>query len=255
MNEGKTTTWFKYASSILPDNLGIDIIFKMDSDSMIYPRSLLTHLEEKLKIQARVHRRPAKAVYGGLEYVRNDIRYMQGGLYFLSTDVASYVTSDACPRAEIVQRFERDRGLDRAEDREMGLFVEQCWKMKRSQKVIARAAAELNETTQAADRKKRKRVTRWVYLDRHDAGTHELSLKDSKHFRVQWKKAFARDVAQLRFDALLAQYSSTNGCPPTKEEAASVLAWFDQREKMKQSKIAFSNLLKKKLSPCSHFES
>jgi len=46
MNEGKSQTWFKYASTQIPDDLGIDLIAKVDTDCLLYPTIRCPRLSE-----------------------------------------------------------------------------------------------------------------------------------------------------------------------------------------------------------------
>jgi len=221
MNEGKTLTWFKYASTALPDTLNIDLIVKVDTDTVVFPRSFLEELHEEMEQQQMM--RPARAVYGGLREVAAtgfplDVVpfYMQGGFYFLSKDLAQDVTSNSCKRSPIIQRLKNVTGY-RAEDREMGSFVNQCATTSRTGK-----------------------VARLVLPYR--SAKHHWRHKVAANFRVAWKDALAKDVARLRYREIQRNY---NGCPPTQEAFAAEMSWFDQRQNMKQAQHQLKNLISK----------
>lgn len=229
MNDGKTSTWFKYASTILPaKELGIDLIAKVDSDTVLYPRPLLHELDRTLSRKYKISR-PAQRVYGGFEEVAHpeEVPYAQGGFYFLSRDVASYITSSACPRYEILP-YEKavlsGHGVDleRAEDLETGLLVDHCWNNHSDFPPVRR-----------------------VLLDPYLAGDHDRQFKNSRGFRVKWKGGLARDLAFLRLEQLSKKYPG--GCPTTAEELAIELKWFDERPGMILTKDRFSKHCEKLL--------
>jgi hypothetical protein len=229
MNDGKTVTWFKYASSVLPSTLGIDLIAKVDSDTVVFPRLLLQELRETLENQHHI-RRPARRVYGGSNQVVREgakVHYMQGGFYFISRDVAQKITSKTCPRSEIVQRVVFDPGYRRSEDREMGHFVDTC-------------ANQHHNRTKDDDEEGN---IRKVVLRPDSSARHERSFKDANRFRVKWKDIFSNDMANLRYNEVRQKYADSNGCPPTEEAKSNELAWFDKLEKMVRVKARFSKLL------------
>lgn len=222
MNFGKSETWFRYASTILPSaDLGIDLIFKADSDTVVSPRPLLSDLESILS-RERI-KRPANEVYGGVHEVgrSNEVLYMQGGFYFLSRDVASHITSKECLRKKIVQQSRFDRGFDRSEDADMGNFVAICWQ---------------NESaTGVADKNLRR-----ILLDGRTSATHGFILKDSDRFRVTWKDRLGHDLALLRYNEIKDKYRG--GCPTETEELDEELKWFDLHPNMKLAKLQFAKL-------------
>ena len=86
MNDGKSATWFKYASHVLPESLQIDFIGKVDSDCILHPPKLLRELEERISV--------GNMTYGGYPMDNdNDHHYMSGGFYFLSRRLASVITA------------------------------------------------------------------------------------------------------------------------------------------------------------------
>jgi hypothetical protein len=118
MDFGKTNTWFKYASTQLPqDDLQIDMIAKVDTDTLLYPDVLLEEMESRLK--------DVSLVYGG-SVVDNDKghHYMQGGFYFLSRLIAERISAGRDDRWEVVQAYMPSYRHQRPEDVETGQFVE-----------------------------------------------------------------------------------------------------------------------------------
>ena len=86
MNDGKTPTWFKYASHVLPESLQIDFFAKVDSDCIVHPPKLLRDLEERISV--------GNKTYGGYPMDNdNDHHYMSGGFYFLSRRLAKLITA------------------------------------------------------------------------------------------------------------------------------------------------------------------
>jgi hypothetical protein len=235
MNEGKTATWFKYASSVLPaTDLGVlDLVFKVDSDTVVVPRALLQDLNT---IQ-----RPARNVYGGVFYAREEEEttaapYMQGGFYFLSTDVAERITSPECPRADIIKETTSDRGYSRSEDREVGNFVARCWHAE-----PPKGNGPSTSTSSSIQT---------VFVNSRTSAAHARAYKDPTQFRIKWKERLATDMALLRRAHVQEKYRSTrNGCPPTKAAAEEEMAWFDRKEKMKLAKQQFARLLKSSCGP------
>jgi len=122
MNKGKTPTWFKYANGLsrsFGEN-GFNYIGKLDSDTLISVPNLIHMINHDLPSEA-------KNVYGGIvcdekacgdperchEILQGKV-YMTGQFYFLSLDLASYVSDDALNRAAISSY---------SEDVDMGLWV------------------------------------------------------------------------------------------------------------------------------------
>jgi hypothetical protein len=241
MNAGKTATWFKYASSVLPvpaADLGIDLVFKVDSDAVVVPRALLQNLNSELE-NNYIIQRPARNVYGGITQVRrkgNEVPYMQGGLYFLSSDVAQRITSSECPRADIIKETTLDRGYSRSEDREIGNFVAKCWNDDQPEDNNGQHSPTTIQT---------------VLVNHRTSAAHNRVFKDSAQFRVKWKEFLATDVAFLRRKHIQEKYSSSprNGCPPTQAATEEEMAWFDRRENMKLAKQRFARFLQASCGP------
>ena len=119
MNDGKTPTWFHYASSYIP---GVDYIGKADSDTLLNIPALLSFLDRDGNHPRR------DRVYGGhlqeydacggagpiCEKLRGKV-YMSGQFYWLSKDLAEYVSSSAVRS----RRFQRTNN----EDLDLGLKV------------------------------------------------------------------------------------------------------------------------------------
>ena len=239
MNEGKTGTWFKYASTILPaKELGIDLIAKVDADTVLFPRPLLEELNTKLHQQFHI-KRPATGVYGGIDEIANgqEVPYMQGGFYFFSRDVAQHLTSPACPRDQVlpyVQSVLHGHGvdLDRAEDLEMGCLVEHCWN-NRTETTGAGGTVHFTAPQEGTSR------IRKVFLDPKFGAGHGVLFKPSQGFRVKWKSGLSWDLFQLRLHQLQNQYPP-KGCPTKPEDVKNELEWFDGRPHMIQAKDRFA---------------
>lgn len=118
MEDGKSPSWFLYANTIV-DNLGVDFIAKVDSDTLVFPTQFLDEFASFLPIKDHASNSTTVQnitgsnttsdlrVYGGIP---NDSigcgglrrphctkmggkTYMQGQLHFLSVDLSRYVTS------------------------------------------------------------------------------------------------------------------------------------------------------------------
>jgi hypothetical protein len=176
MNEGKTVTWFKYASSRIPDGLRIDLIAKVDTDTVVLPPSLLNEVEIQLRAQDNM--RPPKLVYGG-HAITSRHYYIQGGFYFLSKDLAQYITSDSCPRDEIVRAHMIKHG-HRAEDREVGAFV------KRRERGSAQKAQRL-------------------FLPYKIGSEHCKRFKGEEGFLSKWEGFLAKETARQQYNGLLVE--------------------------------------------------
>jgi hypothetical protein len=100
MADGKTSSWLNYGAVVNEEeNLGIDYIVKVDSDTMLIPERFLAWGRDNL--------RPSEErVYGGYPY---DLHYCQdcenetllvgdvfmlGRMYFVSTDLGKFIGSD-----------------------------------------------------------------------------------------------------------------------------------------------------------------
>jgi hypothetical protein len=136
MNEGKTPTFFKYASTLLDDDyLGIDYVIKTDSDTIVSPEAFLRQME-----QFNITKTNSTAVYAGFPYNINSWFFRQCGpqspfhagmFYILSSDLVQYVVSDDCDRDRLtfnVTAFAtnpicRTNIYDGAEDMSMGNYV------------------------------------------------------------------------------------------------------------------------------------
>jgi hypothetical protein len=114
--EGKSQTWFKYATTVL-DQQYFDYIGKTDTDTIIYPGLFLENTIDKLKTFPNNIR-----VYGGDPFVKESPidelvvgpAYMQGRLYWISPDLARYITSSKCNRSTLAVY---------SEDKSVGNFV------------------------------------------------------------------------------------------------------------------------------------
>lgn len=116
MEDGKTPTYFKYAT-LMVDEHYFDYIAKVDGDTVLNVHILLNSLRKELPVFPGNIR-----VYGGFMTLPKISRlgkligpaYAAGPFYFLSPDMARYITSTDCPRRQV------DAGI---EDITMSNFV------------------------------------------------------------------------------------------------------------------------------------
>ena len=114
MNQGKSVTWFKYASSLVAQGHKIDYVGKMDSDTLPNTNRFVKWVERKLP-PAPFNRR----IYGGKSGAiwRQSTYYPFGEFYFMSTDLARYISVDLTPA-------KRDSLINyKIEDVEIGVLV------------------------------------------------------------------------------------------------------------------------------------
>jgi hypothetical protein len=136
MNQGKTPTFFKYASTLL-DNLDIDYVIKTDSDTIIAPEAFLRQMEQ-LDITTKTD--GPTAVYAGFPYNIDTWFFRQCGpqspfhagmFYMLSSDLVKFITSNDCDRDRLTFNLTafakkpicRTNIIDGAEDMSMGNYV------------------------------------------------------------------------------------------------------------------------------------
>jgi hypothetical protein len=182
MNKGKSLTWFKHASSNIAKEFQIDIIIKMDTDVMLFPERVLVDIQRRLKYS---HKNPRpNGVYGGKQIKHRGHDFMQGGFYFLSTDLASFITSKECDRSLIEE--DKEKFGSRAEDAEIGALVNNYLGEVQWMDFVVP-------------------VSVWI---------HHLKLKDKKGLLQNWDHFLAEQESRIMFRSLREQY---NGCPP--EEA------------------------------------
>ena len=106
MNDGKSQTYFKYGTTVVDNQLYFDYIIKCDTDTLIFPEYFLNYEMKRLPVFPNNVR-----VYGGFDLLsREDAMYYAGSLYFLSVDMARYISSDACDR-KTLDVFSEDRAL------------------------------------------------------------------------------------------------------------------------------------------------
>lgn len=121
MEEGKTSTWFQYASEI-SDTHGIDYVSKLDTDTYVNIDALLSLMDADLparSLNVADHRKR----YGGVlrEYntcggnrhclLLQSRVYMSGQFYFVSSDLATFVSSQVDEKALGVGFEDFDFGL------------------------------------------------------------------------------------------------------------------------------------------------
>jgi hypothetical protein len=112
MKEGKSQTWFHYASTIVLTHHYFDYLGKMDTDTLLFPNRFL---------EDNIHHLPRfpnnMRVYGGNSQIKPSVpelhvgpTYMGGALYFMSPDLARYITSPHCNRTAL-KRFNEDKSI------------------------------------------------------------------------------------------------------------------------------------------------
>jgi hypothetical protein len=128
--DGKMTTWFQFAALVGLEYPEIDYAVKADSDTLVFTPNFLEHLEIRhMDVLSRVHPHvtsekkdnrkdlPTERVYGGVKFPKTYCgkaethhpcplpligdTYMSGELSFMSMDLARFIASEACPRANV----------------------------------------------------------------------------------------------------------------------------------------------------------
>mmetsp|Transcript_32681 Transcript_32681/g.79261 ORF Transcript_32681/g.79261 Transcript_32681/m.79261 type:complete len:721 (-) Transcript_32681:1019-3181(-) len=120
MNDGKSETWFKYATLLSESQLYFDYITKMDTDTLLFPYPLFEKMSQWPKYPNNIH------IYGGHYVVKQDAvqragltvlgtSYMDGPMYWLSPDVARFISDpNRCNHTEL---------RTHAEDMSIGNYV------------------------------------------------------------------------------------------------------------------------------------
>jgi hypothetical protein len=116
MEEGKSQTWLKYATAVVLKDHYFDYIGKMDTDTLLYPDIFFKTTFNHLAVFPNNVR-----TYGGGPFVKTSpqedhiaLTYMGGRLYWMSPDLARYVTSPKCNRSALALH---------SEDQSIGNFV------------------------------------------------------------------------------------------------------------------------------------
>ena len=114
MENGKSVSYFKYASS-LTNLYGIDYIGKTDSDSLFEMKFFYELLEAELPPKPYNRR-----MYGGPAWGNFDTSgvYAAGQFYFMSADLADYVSNVLTP-----EQRKKMTSSKPTEDMDMGTFV------------------------------------------------------------------------------------------------------------------------------------
>ena len=111
---GKTPTWFRYAIDVLERHGWMDdwdYLFKSDTDNLLYTPNFFRYMDKKLP------RRKDQLVYGGLpldyrkcggdkhDHCKDMVGpyFMQGGCYFLSTELARFISNETAFDHEAVK--------------------------------------------------------------------------------------------------------------------------------------------------------
>jgi len=126
MEDGETPSWFRYATKIVDEEFYFDYIGKTDTDTLIFPNHLLESSFMKYPTFPNNVR-----VYGGqerLKYVWGSRMvgplYMAGHLYWMSIDLARFVTTTTTTTTKTRQDLSSLDSVDYGiEDMTMGNFV------------------------------------------------------------------------------------------------------------------------------------
>jgi hypothetical protein len=117
MEDGKSQTWLKYASMVI-EEFPFDYVAKADSDTILFTPAFLEFAEKTFP-----HRPNNIRIYGGDTHGKNSCNptvidthpcplplvgdvYAGGALYWMSADLASFVTSDQVDRSKLMIRHE-----------------------------------------------------------------------------------------------------------------------------------------------------
>jgi hypothetical protein len=106
MNDGKSDTWFRYASLIVEHELYFDYMAKMDTDTVFFPHPMFGKMENWPKYPNN------RRIYGGEYNVKRDgdnrkdllvgASYFNGPFYWMSPDIARFIThSEKCNRTAL----------------------------------------------------------------------------------------------------------------------------------------------------------
>jgi hypothetical protein len=119
LEDGKMQTWFKYASLVAEeDQFQFDYIAKVDVDTLLFTPAFLEFADRTLRSSPHNERS-----FGGMPLYRNNCNpelhedhpcplplvgnvYFSGELYFMSPDLAKYISSSECNREAVVIRHE-----------------------------------------------------------------------------------------------------------------------------------------------------
>jgi len=126
---------------------------------------------------------PLNSLYGGSRQQGADRSYMQGGFYFMSKDVARYITSDQCDRERLIEEYKPLYKNKRAEDVEISRFV-------------------LSNPHHVHE----------LEIPTRKAYFHAKKLKVTDNFKNYWKWYVATIVANDRISKVQMNFNSL--CPP-----------------------------------------
>jgi hypothetical protein len=191
LEDGKSQTWLKYASMVI-EEFPFDYVAKADSDTLLFTPAFLEYAEKALPNRPNNTR-----IYGGCESYMdscdpkvNDTHpcplpllgpvYMLGSLYWMSADLASFVTSD---------QVDRTRLMIRHEDVDIGNFV---FSHPRNVTIapIGRGKALIHPTVDLNwGKRQRIRAFENVYWGHSEAGYWPGPFfKDVRRYRKSWRQ-------------------------------------------------------------------
>lgn len=111
MKEGKSQTFFKFATTVVDEYVYFDYIGKTDTDTLVFPEELLDQHINNLPLFPNNVR-----VYGGsprgkiqIDHIKGPA-YNIGAFYWMSVDLARYITSPDCDRQKL-KVFSEDKSV------------------------------------------------------------------------------------------------------------------------------------------------
>ena len=212
MNEGKSLTWFHYASSLFSSNSDqkIDLIAKADTDTVVFPEELLRQIdtsihqieEERKNEGSETTPVPKVSYYGGYRVGLQSFPkqpYMQGGFYFLSPNLATFITSSkkCSNQKDIISDHAKNRNTIRVEDSEIGWLVARC------QHNFGRNNTNKSNTNHEQQQQSQEGEVRLLKFNMGTAWHHHDSFKSSKAFKDNWYHHVAKEEAHTTFEGLL----------------------------------------------------
>jgi len=208
MDFRKTRTWLQYASSEIPTE--INIVAKVDAETLLYPKILLQEIEVALTT-------PDTLVFGGSEMI-NDRKHdnTNRGIFFLSKHIAQRISDNRqTNRWKVIQRF---------------------LKSYQSSKDIA--TGQLIEALGNAD------VT-WLDIPDGKAWVNRKELKGKQEYLMKWDEYIMTLIAHDRLTKTERKYGECT--EPYLHRRDSM---FLDSIPMAEAKKLFSLLLAQKIASC-----
>mmetsp|Transcript_9067 Transcript_9067/g.21559 ORF Transcript_9067/g.21559 Transcript_9067/m.21559 type:complete len:143 (-) Transcript_9067:363-791(-) len=114
MNDGKSDTWFRYAS-LLSESLYFDYFGKIDTDTLVYPSEFFSFLSTWPSFPNNVRIYGGRYIVWGRHGKAYGHTYMAGHLYWISPDIARFIGFS--------NLFDRNRLCTDMEDMTTGSYV------------------------------------------------------------------------------------------------------------------------------------